>query len=244
MMTYHLPVDEPNLTAQPWQSAIGVNYDLPMVSYFDAIAPELTNGTITIPEISPDNVHPNDMGHAYAAQFLEQALQHTIDNFPAGTPVDPIPDTQAALYSSDFEFTSLVEGNGKWGPSLNPTANQGWVAVESSPGGNTSQHDSGLESSTPGSTLDFTVTGSDVLIGYWQINGPMGQASVTLDGGLPVVLDGYFASSTGAHVMTRVGTGLTVGPHQVHITLLDTNSNGGSGTTFDVLSVGAGGTQP
>ena len=145
-----------------------------MVSYFDAISPELTNGNITLAEINADGIHPTDLGHAYAAQFLEQNLLTAINNFPPGTVLEPIPPTQTPLYSSDFEFTSLVDGTGANGPSLNPTSNQGWFA-QSDP--TLEYPGSGLQSSTPGSTLDFTVTGKEILIGYWLDGGPMGQAS-------------------------------------------------------------------
>jgi lysophospholipase L1-like esterase len=241
MMTYQLPIVESNLTAEPWQSVIGANYNLPMVSYFDAISPQLTNGNLTIPELSADGVHPTDLGHAYAAEFLEQNLQIAINNFPSGTALEAVPATPAPLYSTDFEFTSLVEGNGTWGAPLNPTSNQGWVPVPTSPGGQLNFPDEGLQSSAPGSTLDFTVTGRDILVGYWQINGPMGQASVTVDGGAATILDGFFTTSSGTHNMARVANGLADGPHQVQIQLLSTNDSGSTGTTFDVLAVGAGG---
>ena len=91
MMTYGLPVVEDNMTAQPWQSAIGANYNVPMVSYFDAIGPELTNGNITLSEITADDVHPTDLGHAYAAQFIAQNIQNAMDNFPAGSALENIP---------------------------------------------------------------------------------------------------------------------------------------------------------
>jgi lysophospholipase L1-like esterase len=241
MMTYEQPIVESDRTDQPWQSAIGANYDVPMVSYYDAIAPELLNGNITFAQITADNIHPTDLGHAYAAQFLEQNIQLAINNFPPGTALEPIPATEAPVYSSDLEFTSLEEGNGDWGPPLNPTNNQGWVAVSTSPGGRLGYPDEGLESSTPGSTLDFTVTGKEILIGYWVNNAPMGQASVTVDGGAPTTLDGFSATSTGDHTVVRVANGLADGPHQVQIQLLSTSDSGSTGTTFDVLCVGAGG---
>jgi lysophospholipase L1-like esterase len=241
MMTYELPIVESSLTAQPWQSVIGANYDLPMVSYFDAISPALTNGSITLAQISSDGVHPTDLGNAYVAQFLDQNLQNAIDSFPPGTALETIPATQAPMYSTDFEFTSLEEGNGDWGAPLNPTSNQGWSKVSTSPGGYLNFPDEGLESSTPGSTLEFTVTGKDILVGYWHYNGPMGQASVTVDGGAATTLDGFFLTATGYHTMARVASGLADGPHEVQIQLLSTNDSGSTGITFDVLCVGAGG---
>jgi len=70
-------------------------------------------------------------------------------------------------------------------------------------------------------------------------NGPMGQASVTVDGGAPTTLDGFNAFSTGDNTIARVANGLADGPHQMHVELLSTTDSGSN--TFDVLSVGAGG---
>jgi len=251
MMTYGLPVVEDNMTAQPWQSVIGANYDLPMVSYYDAIGPELTNGNITLAQITTDDTHPTDLGHAYAAQFIEQNLQIAIDNFPAGSALEAIPATPTPLSSTDFEFTSLVDGIGDDGPALNPTANNGWTDEAAYSMANLWWPPSGLFSSTPGSTLDFTVSGKDILIGYWVFGGstlsaPMGEASVTVDGvAYNSDLDGWFNQSWGGYRgMTRVGNDLASGPHSVQITLTSTEDPGGStGNDFIVLSLGAAGTQ-
>jgi lysophospholipase L1-like esterase len=251
MMEYGLPVVEANMTAQPWQSAIGANYNVPMVSYFDAIGPELTNGNITLSEITADDVHPSNLGHAYAAQFIAQNIQNAIDHFPAGSALEDIPATAAPLHSADFEFTSLQDGIGDDGPALDPTANSGWADESANSMASLYWPPSGLFSSTPGSTLDFTVTGKEILIGYWVSGGPtmtapMGEASVTVDGvAYYSDLDGWFGQTWGGYRgMTRVGSGLVSGPHQVQITLLSTEDTGGStGHDFIVLSVGAGGVE-
>jgi lysophospholipase L1-like esterase len=239
MMRYSSVPGE-DISAEPWQSLIGAHYNLPMVSFYDAISPELAAGNLTVAQIGPDGVHPSDLGHAYVAHFLEQNLQAAIDNFP-GEPFEDIPGTESPMYSNDYEFTSLQEGNGNWGASLNPDSNQGWIAVRTAPGGSANFPSEGLETSTPGSTLDFTVTGKHILIGYWQSNGPMGQVRITVDGAISKPLSGFYTTAQGFHVISRVASGLQNGPHRVHIELLDTSDSGSTGTTFDLLCVGTGG---
>ena len=251
MMTYGLPVVESNMTAQSWQSPIGANYNVPMVSFFDAIGPELTNGNITLNEITADDIHPSNLGHAYAAQFIAQNIQNAMDNFPAGTALEDIPATAAPLYSADFEFTSLEDGIGDEGPALAPSANSGWTDETAYSMASLYWPPSGLFSSTPGSTLDFTVTGKEILIGYWVYGGstlsaPMGEVSVTVDG-IPYYsdLDGWFDQTWGGdRTTTRLMNTLASGTHQLHITLLSTEDPGGStGHDFIVLDVGTGGVQ-
>lgn len=41
-----------------------------MISYHDAVMPEIEAGNFTWADISPDNVHPNDDGHVIMASLL------------------------------------------------------------------------------------------------------------------------------------------------------------------------------
>jgi hypothetical protein len=250
MMTYPTTTDPSNLeqyyTAQPWQSVIGAHYNLPMVSYADAIYSAYMNGSITAAQITPDYTHPTNLGHAYAAQFLEQLVTNAIADFPVGSTAASIPATPTPLYSSDFEFTSLVDGNGADGPALNPTGNSGW-AIDSTADSSLGSPDPGLQSSAPGSTLDFTVNGKDILLSYWVFDGPMGQASVTVDNAPAslVTLDSWFDQTWGGYRgMTRVANGLASGTHTVHVDLLSTKDSGSTGNTFRLLAVGTGGVTP
>lgn len=53
---------------------IGAAYDLPMISYREAVYPEVAAGTINWKDISPDNIHPNDIGHGIIGQLLSRYL--------------------------------------------------------------------------------------------------------------------------------------------------------------------------
>jgi hypothetical protein len=244
MMRYQAPPIDPSQSAQSWQSVIGAYYNLPMVSYFDAIGTEMANGNITVPEITGDDIHPNDLGHAYAAQFIEQNLQIAMANFPSGTALENIPATPAPLETADFEFTSLQDdiGTGNGGTPLSPVNNQGWTLVpsDSNPiyGSN-----AGLDSSTPGSTLDFTVTGREIVIGWWLSDGPMGEVSVTVDGVPMQDLYGFQPNNGGQRYLARVVNGLQSGLHAVHVELLSTVEAGSTGTDFRFLCIGTGGVQ-
>ena len=49
---------------------VGRHYGLPMLSYRDALYPEIAAGKLAWETISPDEVHPNDLGHAFLAAML------------------------------------------------------------------------------------------------------------------------------------------------------------------------------
>jgi len=49
--------------AQEWHSKVGRHYGLPMVSYRDALWPEIQAGRMKWEDVEADVVHPNDRGH-------------------------------------------------------------------------------------------------------------------------------------------------------------------------------------
>jgi lysophospholipase L1-like esterase len=55
---------------QEMQAKVGRHYDLPMVSFRDAMWPEMAAGRMKWSDYIVDTVHPNDAGHAAAARFL------------------------------------------------------------------------------------------------------------------------------------------------------------------------------
>ncbi|MHB8128515.1 MAG: SGNH/GDSL hydrolase family protein [Mobilitalea sp.] len=61
---------EDGTSAQPSHMHIGFWYDLPRISYREAIRKEIEKGNFTWKDISPDNIHPNDKGHAIVGEIL------------------------------------------------------------------------------------------------------------------------------------------------------------------------------
>jgi hypothetical protein len=60
-----------------------------------------------------------------------------------------------------------------------------------------------------------------IYLSCWKINGPMGLASIRIDGGSPVVMDVWFnQTSGGLCYMFQVGKNLSSGKHTVRIELL------------------------
>lgn len=54
-----------------------------MISYHDAIWPELSGGNLAWSAVSPDNIHPNDVGHRLIADLVTRLL--------FGQPVEAVP---------------------------------------------------------------------------------------------------------------------------------------------------------
>jgi lysophospholipase L1-like esterase len=215
-----------------WQSTIAGHYDLPMVSYEDAVKPELTAGTIVCSDISPDGTHPNDAGHALVAQLLENMISASITAFPVGSTAASIPATPVAQRTSAFEFVTMQDG-----ADLTPTANSGWTATAA-----TSSLPAGLASATIGSTLDFEVTGNRILVSWLMDNdGNYGKAKFTVDNSkISKTLDGNFYNGWGDYREMAVigGSNLNSGTHTIHVELLSAKDTTSTGNNFRVLCVG------
>jgi len=120
------------------------------------------------------------------------------------------------------------------GEALAPTLAQGWAF---DPSGRKS---AGWKSATPGSVLDFEIEGESIFIAFWRINGPMGIATASVDGGRPARLDAWFEKTWGGYRQTvRIAEGLPPGRHKVKVTLLQERNPQSSGNEFILLGAGS-----
>jgi lysophospholipase L1-like esterase len=214
--------------AQEWFTQVGAHYHLPMVSYRDALWPEIEAHRMPWSDISPDAVHPNDRGHAYAARFVTSLLESQLTNPPskeglAGLPLMPQP------WSSDlYEQTSLMEAD-----ALKPTSNKGWSY---------DAKDRCWTSDQPGSIIEFEVIGKAILTMHYVVRGPMGRARVTVDGGMPQDLEGWFDQTWGGYRQTKeIARQLNEGQHRVRFELLDEKQPQSNGHEFRILGLGTAG---
>lgn len=76
-----LVMTEDNGTSmQEVHGEIAKAFDIPMVSYHDAVLSVIDNGSIAWTDISDDNIHPNVEGHALLSDIVMNYLQSVIDD--------------------------------------------------------------------------------------------------------------------------------------------------------------------
>ena len=211
--------------AQEWHSKVGAHYSLPMISYRDALWPEIQAGRMNWKDISPDAVHPNDRGHAYCAEFITRLLGNVLQELPPdGSLPNPKP-LSSPLLSNSYEAVGLFEAE-----TLRPTSSQGWA------------YDPNLKcwkSDQPGSTIEFEVRGRSILTMHYVVRGPMGQAKVTVDNGATKELDGWFDQTWGGYRQTNeIVRDLAAGKHRVRFELLAEKDAQSTGTEFRLLGIG------
>jgi lysophospholipase L1-like esterase len=219
--------------AQEWHSKVGAHYDLPMVSFRDALWPEIKEGRMKWEDVEADGVHPNDRGHAYMAQFMTTVIDRVRQALPPDANLPAIPAMPAPLFTDIYEHTALAEG-----ADLQPTANHGWEFDAKAPG------KGAWKTEQPGSVIEFEVTGRVILLTEYHVRGPMGKAKVQVDDLPPTVVDAWFDQTWGGWRCTHtIATGLEPIKHRVRLELLAERNPQSAGNQFMINAVGAAGTQ-
>lgn len=211
--------------AQEWHSKVGRHYNLPIVSYRDALWPEIQANRLAWDAVMADEVHPNDLGHACAAAFVTHLLEIAQSGAEKPAPIAPLP---APLFSDLFEHTALFEA-----PDLKPLSNSGWTLDAQA---------QNWVSDKPGSVIEFEIEGQAILSMHFVVKRAMGKAKFQVDGGAPVVQDGWFNQTWGGYRSTNlIAKNLKPGKHVVRIELLEEKDPGSEGHEFRLYGLGAAG---
>jgi lysophospholipase L1-like esterase len=218
-------MNENGANTQKAHTAIGRHYRLPMASLRDGLWPEIAAGNMQWQDIAADEVHPNDKGHAYCADFLIALHEKALDTLKSGDipPELPVP---APLISDTFEHTALLNAG-----SLTPAASEGWRQIDGAYG-------PGWESDSPGSELVFEVEGTAIGLVFYRIKGAMGIAEAWVDEGASVTMDAWFNADWGGYTPFQlIARDREPGKHRLHIRLLEAKNPGSSGHRFQVHAV-------
>jgi hypothetical protein len=182
--------------AQAGQTTLGKHYGLPMISFRDAVWPELQSGAIKWETIYDDVVHPNDAGHDIASELLRGFLNASLAKLPAkDSDLPAIAPVPAPLNSNTYERCVLLRGS-----DFNPVSSNGWTCVRSSV----------WECGSTGGRFEYDVSGTVLLLGRNIPASAKGRVELVVDGGAPRPLlhDGH---------NLPVAKGLPSGLHRVAI---------------------------
>lgn len=207
--------------SQADHETVGRHYGLPMISFRDAVWPEIDAGRCAWEDVIADEVHPNDLGHDLCAQFIEAYLAHQIADPPtASLPIQPLP---APVHSDIFARCDLLEAS-----DLKPVRADGFALQNGR-----------WHASEPGSVFEAEIAGERVYLMFYRIKGPMGRATVSIDGGPEKTLEAWFAQTWGGYrVLELIGRDLSPGTHKVLVTVLDAKHDESDGHVFEVMGLG------
>ena len=221
-------MNQSGANAQEWHAKVGTHYGVPMISYRDALWPEIQANRLAWADISPDAVHPNDRGHAYCAQFITRLLEREHQGLPTDDRLPEVKPLPTPLFTDAYEWVALLEAK-----ELKPIANQGWVYDSQSQSWRTDQ---------PGSVVEFDLEGRNLSTMHYVVRGGMGRAQVSVDGKVVKELEGWFDQTWGGYRQSNgIAHGLALGKHRVRLELLAEKASQSTGTEFRLLGLGAAG---
>lgn len=178
---------EDGTNAQENDSLIGFRYHLPMISYGNAVLPEIEAGNLAWKDISPDNVHPNDRGHAILAELITRYLEEVAARLDE-IDMNITPFAEKALSVQSYQHAIRLDAE-----TLEPLEYGSFEKKAVNNYFKNNWHTSGGEEA-----IVFEVEAANIGIVYQRTtDGTYGQFDVYIDDVLVETLDGNFENGWG-----------------------------------------------
>lgn len=216
---------EDGTSAQVNDSMIGFQYGIPMLSYGNAVLNEIKAGNFTWKDISPDNIHPNDRGHAVVGELFSVYLGSVYAAL-GEIPEEKADFDKAIITKEVYQDATICNRE-----NLDPVEWGSFEAKDVSsrfPGNWTTQ--------TGDEGIVFEVEASNIGIMYQKYtDGTGGQYEVYIDGEYTMTLDADFTGGWGNYGETvEVYTSSEKGKHRVELRKKE-DSTGGAFSVIGLL---------
>lgn len=177
------------LSAEKIHLQVGRHYDLPCVSMKRTIYEQVASGRIPNRQITPDDLHPNDAGHALVAEVVKYLLDQV---YASEEPAGEEPDLPAPLTKNQYERSIRYQKH-----NCNPQLD-GFVADDTPQEHITQMFRRGFTAWKKGDRITFAVEGTGIAVQYRKsVKKPAPIARVTVDGCTSVILDANFQEDWG-----------------------------------------------
>jgi len=205
------------ISAEDVHIRIGRHYDLPCVSMRSSIYPEVLSGRIPNREITPDDLHPNDKGHALVAQVVTYLLDRVLTDTQSRKAGCVPPPLTANGYERSIRYQNH---------NATPIP-EGFLPDETPQEHITQMFRRGYTAGRLGDKITFFVNGTGIAVQYRKsVKKPAPVARVTVDGVHTVLLDANFQEDWGDCLYLE--TVLSHGEQRVHkveIEIVETHPN-------------------
>lgn len=200
---------EDGASMQDIHKEIGAAYDLPMLSYHDAVYPEVAAGNLIWKDISPDNIHPNDAGHDIIGQIVSRYLDSVYDS------LDSITEEPSAFAAEPLTKDYYVNAKLLSAADITATSSEGFEVVEKD---FYDQFHNNWKT-TSGGTLTFDVECRNLGVFFMcTTDGKSGTYEVYVDGERKGKLEADFTGGWGSYGITKqVKLANEVAKHTVEI---------------------------
>lgn len=190
-------------------------FDIPMISYKDAILDIIDKGYIKWTDISDDNIHPNVPGHALLTDLITNYLQSVIDD------LDNISGAESDFAAVTDIGNTYVGATLLMSDNIEPTKLGAFKAVNTTFG---NFQNPWLLRSTDGqfdadSAIEFEFEGTNVGLLYGRLTSSSCVADISIDGEVVKTVNPAFPGGWGNYVeFEEIATGLSEGKHTITIT--------------------------
>lgn len=192
-------------SAEDMHLEIGKHYDLPCVSMKSTVYREVAAGNIPNRDITPDDLHPNDAGHALVASVVT----HLLDKVFYGTGEEAEPAFPEPLTANAYE-NSIRYQNRNSTPIL-----RGFQPDQTPQEHITQMFRRGYTAWHKGDKIIFQVSGTGIAVQYRKsVKQPAPIARITVDGEHAMLLDANFRETWGDCLY--LDTVLTHGEDRIH----------------------------
>lgn len=171
-------------------------YQIPMISYREAILDVIKNGHIIWDDISDDDIHPNVTGHAVLTEIITAYLQDVIDN------LDTIDTSVESDLSNPYTENRFMNADLVTPENTTPIDATGWDTLSTN-FGNFGDHwsvrstDGSFEGVNP---LKFEVEAKNIGIFYGKLTTKGGTFDVVVDGTVAKTINSDFPDGWGSYV--------------------------------------------
>lgn len=197
---------------------VGRYYQLPSVSFKDSVMQRCLDGELKVEEVSPDNLHPNDAGHALLAQAVKYFLEEVKKEMDVAEAAYQFPVKPLTL--NRYE-TSVRHRNDK----LILTAGAGYEKDMEVQPYITDIFKKGFLLSGEDAFLEFEVDCTCMALQYRRtVQHPAPAMRVLVDGAEVAVLDGEFDETWGDLIaLTTIFENEEAAKHHVRLELFRTS---------------------
>lgn len=201
--------------AQLMHAKIGRYYDLPCVSMQSSVFAKVVDGSIPKDEITPDSLHPNDVGHRLEAEIITSFLELVLGDLQTKETTYVV--KEAPLTENEYENSVRFRSE-----NANPVLD-GFCVDETPQEGITDRFKGGWTADAAGAGITFTVKGSCIGIQYRRtIDHPAQIAEVILDGKRAGLLDANFDETWGDNLeLDTIAEHIENTSHEVTIRLIE-----------------------
>ena len=179
------------VSAQDIHLEIGRHYDLPCVSMKSTIYPLVASGQISNRQITPDDLHPNDLGH----QMVASVITHVLEQIRTAEQMDEKPAALPAPLTQNQYECSIRHQNHNSSPIL-----AGFQADEAPQEHITQMFRRGFTAWHQGDRITFRVEGTGIAVQYRKSvrkPAPIARVVVDDDPETAMLLDANFAEDWG-----------------------------------------------